>query len=198
MTQSLSCILGMDSLLAVRLRAFILQLLKKAGVPNQLVPRNLVYDYPTISSLADYITGAISSLHSDPTSADAPSIASRVSALVDRYTSNLNERTWDASEQGDGLEYVVITGTTGSLGSFLLDQLLRRASVARVYCLNRKSDEDTVDRQLHGFRDKGIDTTLLEEANGKRAFFYDVDLSLPDLGLAKEDYEKVSVDFEKP
>lgn len=182
----------MDSLLAVRLRSYILQLAQKAhptSKPN--VPKNIVYDKPTINALVDYVLTSSSS-DSSTEEADVPT---RVRSAVDRHTIGLAPRSIapDASKYEDGFEYVLATGTTGSLGSFLVDQLLDRPSVRRIYCLNRKGESDTRKRQLAGFKDRGLSPEKLEKALEDRVALYDVDYSQPRLGLSDEDYEEVNL-----
>lgn len=86
-----------------------------------------------------------------------------------------------------------MTGATGSLGSFLVDQLLSRPSVKRIYCLNRKTEQEATSRQLEAFLERGLDVSKLEAALGSRVLVHAVDLSRKDLGLSDADYEAVSV-----
>ena len=189
----------MDSLLAVRLRTFIVQLLQKASKSYaDSTPRNVIYDHPSISALAKYILSAISSNspdHASHATGDPESgIKARVQTLVERYTFDLPPRNVDHAPnvEDDGSEFIIVTGTTGSLGSFILDQLLDRPSVKRIYCFNRKTNADTVQRQLGGFRSRGLDIGKLERELGERVVLHDIDLSHPKLGLADNEYNEVS------
>ena len=91
----------------------------------------------------------------------------------------------------DSSMYVVLTGTTGSLGSSLLDELLDCPNVKRVYCLIRSLGEDTTARQLTNFKERGLDVEKLKSAIGSRVYIHDVDFGRPDLGLSPADYEEV-------
>jgi len=182
---------GMDSLLAVRLRTYVVQLLQKARPSSPPpVPKNIVYDHPSISSLAQFILSSLSS--SEPQSKE-DDVKTRVRSSVERFTAGFVPRivTSNSKDHNDGEEYVVVTGTTGSLGTFLLDQLLDRPSVKRVYCFNRKGNVDTTERQLSGFEDRGLNPAKLQRVLGDRVVLYDVDLSQPRLGLSQVDYEEV-------
>jgi len=182
----------MDSLLAVRLRSFIVHLLEKAQPDSSSnVPKNIVYDYPSIGGLVNFILSKLSTTDAYNTAED--DVNTRVRRSVERFTTGLAPRSIgpNASKYEDGYEYVVVTGTTGSLGSFLVDQLLDRPTVKRVYCFNRKTSADTTERQLAGFEDRGLDPEKLRKALGDRVFMYDVDLSQPRLGLSDADYEEV-------
>ncbi|KAL0580015.1 hypothetical protein V5O48_002018 [Marasmius crinis-equi] len=56
---------------------------------------------------------------------------------------------------------VVLTGTTGKLGSMLLADLISDQSVSTVYALNRDHKHPLTMRQREAFREKGIDEKLL-------------------------------------
>ncbi len=58
-------------------------------------------------------------------------------------------------------DVVLITGTTGNLGSHLLEHLLNDQTVVKVYALNRVSS-DKVDRQRQAFRRYGIPDSYLD------------------------------------
>ena len=154
--------------MAVRLRAFIVQLLREATPESTtLIPRNAVYDHPSIAALTDYVLNRISAPEVSQTEEDDAKY--RVRRTVERYTSGLAPRS--VSPDADNLEedeYVVITGTTGSLGVFLLDQLLDRPTVKRIYCFNRKLDLNTTQRQLNAFEERGLDRSKLQAALGDR------------------------------
>lgn len=49
---------------------------------------------------------------------------------------------------------VILTGSIGSLGYYLLYQLLENPLVSRVYCLNRSQDSE--ERQRHSSRERGL------------------------------------------
>ncbi|KAI0681684.1 male sterility protein-domain-containing protein [Cerioporus squamosus] len=92
---------------------------------------------------------------------------------------------------GHGLETVLVTGTTGRLGSHLLAQLLERMDVARVYALNRGapgSEESLEKRNRAAFRQWGLDESLLDSG---RVSFHPADLSKPNFDLGEPLYEEM-------
>jgi len=187
---------GMDSLQATRLRRYIVRLLEKAKPSSPpRVPKNVVYDHPSIGDLVNFILSKLSSAETEANAAE--DVKTRVRRSVERFTVGLGPRPhveMGAAKDGNGYEYVVVTGTTGSLGSFVLDQLIDRPSMKRVYCFNRKSGANTTERQLAAFKDRGLDPAKLKDALGDRVTMYDVDLSLPHLGLSGIDYEEIRSD----
>jgi len=72
---------------------------------------------------------------------------------------------------------VIVTGTTGSLGTYLLLSLLQEPCVGRVYCLNR--GQDARDRQERTFDSIGAG----ENINHPKMTFLQVDLSQERFGL---------------
>lgn len=90
-----------------------------------------------------------------------------------------------------GSHVVVLTGSTGGLGSYLLASLLQRADVSVVYAFNRPSKTAASSiqrRQESGFEDRGLDVTLLQS---EKLVYVETDTSHDGLGLDKQLYEKV-------
>ncbi|KAL4748747.1 hypothetical protein BDW72DRAFT_214572 [Aspergillus terricola var. indicus] len=76
---------------------------------------------------------------------------------------------------------VVLTGSTGTLGAYLLHTLLHTPSVSHVYCLNRSSNSISAQRRKSSLYH--LDMPLDDES---RVTFWKADLSRPDLGLDPE------------
>ncbi|KAL1660005.1 hypothetical protein GGF50DRAFT_130616 [Schizophyllum commune] len=56
---------------------------------------------------------------------------------------------------------VLLTGSTGNLGTYLLIDLLHDPRVNRVYTLDRAGKNAAIERQLASFADKGLDPIIL-------------------------------------
>lgn len=179
--------LGMDSLLAVRVRSSLLPLVKASPMPSLNLPRNIIYTYPTIRSLAAFLSANL-----DPSSeTQTISEHDKVYNTIKKYSQGfVPSAPRDITRQFEPGSVVAVTGTTGSVGSFLVAQLLQDPSVRMVYCLNRKSSKDTATRQKEAFNDRGLDLSLFDNMPHRLRFF-DVDLSNPKLGLSEADYEEV-------
>ena len=85
---------------------------------------------------------------------------------------------------------VLLTGSTGNLGSQVLDQLLRHPDISKVYALNRPSSASISDRHLDRFRDKGLDTSVL---SSNKLVYLESDISQDRLGLSESAYNEVTV-----
>lgn len=190
----------MDSILAARLRAFLVSLLKNSSPPGlATVPINIIYDQPTISAMTDFV---LFSIQPQPTGAKPPAepdIRNRVRECVSRHTIDFTKnRTIKLSRKEKTGSCIVLSGTTGSLGSFLMDTLLNEPKVDRLFCLNRKADTSASSRQLASFCERGLCTSKLRAAiqEGK-IIFMDVDLADRKLGLNDAEYNAVSFSHEQ-
>lgn len=141
--------LGLDSLQAME----IIKLLK-SGVRSaeknadiSWISMKYVYQHPTIAELAHAITLA-SSQGSNGIStdqADADLLKRRVEKMnqvLEKYTKDLPPRPSHTDGQPDTTvkSHVILTGSTGSLGTQLLLKLLSDPTVAWVTCLDRSAD----------------------------------------------------------
>ena len=80
---------------------------------------------------------------------------------------------------------VVLTGSTGGLGTYLLATLLESKNVAHVYCLNRSANISARQKDLLSIQ--GLPSTL----PASRVTFLHSSLAHEDLGLCYEDYSKL-------
>jgi len=116
--------------------------------------------------------------------------------MVEKYSVGFEYSARDASAttvnggtRGDHV--VVLTGSTGGLGSYLLASLLQREDVSVVYAFNRPSRGAAFSiqrRQKSSFEDRGLDATLLQS---EKLVYVETDTSHDVLGLDRELYQKV-------
>ncbi|KAK9414371.1 putative Carrier domain-containing protein [Seiridium unicorne] len=144
---------GMDSLQATRLRRLLVASVRATHLeygaeanyilPADEIANDFVYLHPSISALAEVLVPQGSKTNG------ALSDAQIVENLVAKYTN-------EAKHNHDDKSVVALTGTTGSLGSFLLERLLMDDSVGHIICLNRPSSEDPIERQKRAMRVREI------------------------------------------
>jgi thioester reductase-like protein len=99
-----------------------------------------------------------------------------------------NKKALPEVRSGATKERVVVTGTTGALGSYLLAMLLESNNVEIVWALNRKSKEGLLARQKASFEDKMLDAGLL---GSSKLVMLEGDLEDARLGLKEDVYQKV-------
>ncbi|KIR43110.1 L-aminoadipate-semialdehyde dehydrogenase [Cryptococcus deuterogattii 99/473] len=177
---------GVDSLQATRVRNVIT---KSLELGDAKIGQNIVYEYPSISQLADYLL----EVKSGKTGQNGPEKDYKTMwEMVERYTAQLikedsSAAASDVSSNGHFSHVIVLTGATGSLGAHILDQLVRRPDVSKVVCLSRaKSHEDSLLR-VQGSLSQRL-RTLTPECESK-IVSYAADVNRPDLGLSAEEYE---------
>ena len=147
------------------------------------INQNVVFSYPTIKQLAVHIAQLVSGDEAGPTSATAA-----IEQMVEKYSAGLTEVR--KSADAPGAPVVLLTGSTGGLGSYMLRELLRDERVERVYAYNRPSRgaDKIEERQENAFRDKGFEVELLES---HKLVYLQGDSALPQLGLSDDIYEQV-------
>lgn len=87
----------------------------------------------------------------------------RVSQVVREYTRDFpSVRGLTIATRVQHGDVVLITGTTGSLGCYLLATLLSSPDIRRVYALNRRSRHGLKDRQRNALTERGLDGGIVE------------------------------------
>lgn len=115
-----------------------------------------------------------------------------IRSLTDKYTYKWTDRKISLEVCNNPTkERVVVTGTTGALGSYILAALLENDNVETVWALNRKSTETLIKRQQAAFEDKMLDLSLLYSI---KLVMLEVDLEDAKLGLRENAYQEVSTD----
>jgi thioester reductase-like protein len=80
---------------------------------------------------------------------------------------------------------VVLTGSTGSLGTYLLHDLIKTPTIAKVYCLNRSDAA----HPKKSFSEKGLNVSPDEWA---KIEFLQASVGEPQLDLERAKYEEIS------
>ncbi|KAI1332858.1 putative NRPS-like enzyme [Xylariaceae sp. FL0255] len=91
-----------------------------------------------------------------------------------------------ASSNGTGAINVVLTGSTGTVGTYILHALLNRAGIGHIFCLNRGTDGGR-SAQVARFEAAGLMKVKLDD----RVTFLHSDLAQPSLGLDEAVYQEI-------
>ncbi|KAI9170598.1 Non-canonical non-ribosomal peptide synthetase FUB8 [Paramyrothecium foliicola] len=175
---------GIDSLKVVSLTNILQASLRKTELPfdPNTVASRVIYANPTPNLLANYLHSV---LHQDGT--HAPLLhdgTEQMTKMLEKYTRDLPPVNHSRPQPTQNAQAVLITGTTGSLGAYLLDQLVQSNSVIKVFALNRGGDGG-LSRQPAISAARGLGT------NFSKVEFLGCDLSLPDLGLGQALYDRL-------
>ncbi|KAK5994515.1 Non-canonical non-ribosomal peptide synthetase FUB8 [Cladobotryum mycophilum] len=173
---------GVDSLQVINLAKALQSGLKAAGVAgdhNTMAPR-VIYANPTVKDLAGYLYSKITGESSE----DASSQTSALAEIVSKYTADLPAPNKSQSPPNDEGQTILLTGTTGSLGAYMLDILVSNPRVSKIVALNRGQDGGK-SRQPATNASRGLTTDF------SKVDFVGVDLSQPQLGLDQSKYNEL-------
>ena len=167
--------LGMDSLQVIQTARYLKAGLRKAGMKADEVAPSFIYTNPTILKLVS----AIETLKQGPRKAEETNEQTRLElmeAMMTKYSSFPGH---------DGPRVLVLTGSTGALGSYLLEAFLAIESISRIYCLNRALDPEQRQRNVNSSR--GLRTSWDQD----RVTFLTSDFVKDNLGLEHEMYQEI-------
>lgn len=184
--------LGLDSLTAFILLVRIKAALREHGVRDDQLERvnpKLLYSTMTIRRMAS----ALSTLLDESSRDKSLEQTSDFEDLLKKYTPEVKaiaERDHTAQPdatkpEGEKAQTVLLTGSTGSLGSYILASLLAQPSVESIICLNRGSPSTARAKQVASLEARGLPP--LPSAKEGRVSFVQVNLSQPNLGLSSLD-----------
>lgn len=140
---------GVDSLQVLGLSSALSHAMPKVkGAPGNAIKSGTVYGNPTIKSLTQTIHAVI---NGEGSTGSSVSREQKIADTVDKYCANLPSPIEHNPRQQK--HAVILTGSTGSLGNYLLEYLIAAPNVARVYCLNRSDAEG---RQKQTFEERGV------------------------------------------
>ncbi|OJJ46414.1 hypothetical protein ASPZODRAFT_16181 [Penicilliopsis zonata CBS 506.65] len=165
--------LGMDSLQTLQLSATIRS---KLGIS---ITANDIYRNPSVTLLARHIYRQASG------PVDIESRTQAITRVLQHYEEQIDQLASNTPtnvvhpKTPPTVQVVVLTGSTGTVGSFLLDQLLKKTDVSHVYCLNRAQDSGLLQVSRNRERD------LPDSFPSNRVTFLTADLTEPSLGLDK-------------
>ncbi|RDW76106.1 hypothetical protein BP5796_06927 [Coleophoma crateriformis] len=177
-------IAGMDSLTAFSLVRKLRYALGSENISRELMA-NDVYNNPTIQSLAEFIFSTTESNEADEPRRTKEKNIQQMQSLIDKYTVGLPVPVPGTLPQTLENGYaVVLTGSTGSLGSYILDDLLSLEHVSHIYCLNRAVDGK--EKQTENSRRRNLRTNW-----GDKVRFWHADLSKRQFGLSEAQYQEL-------
>ncbi|KAK5991526.1 Non-canonical non-ribosomal peptide synthetase ascB [Cladobotryum mycophilum] len=184
--------LGLDSLQALQIRRVLISAAAKTEAlkdvdATKLIPQEFIYVNPTVRQMAD----SLSKRSTSPADFGAGA-AKEVEELIEKYSlqvSVVDEKKPSVSDNA----VVLLTGSSGSLGSHLLVQLAQTSHIKRIVCLTRKgaaskpAEGTQYDRSV--ISSKGIS---LSEEEWSKVSALEVDPTSDKLGLQESDYNNLN------
>lgn len=178
------------SLQATYIRNVIVQALRQPLSTSSLrLPSNFIYSNPTINALSSFIGSLFSPDDVTIGLTSESDVVAEMEAMVEKYSVDFPVHRGGGVDGANSVgEVVLLTGTTGRLGSHLLAQLLAKPSVTKVYALNRAAKGTISKRQRDSFTHWGLDEMLL---SSEKLVLADADFSKPDVGISEGLYDEV-------
>ena len=155
----------------------------KAGVIAS-IDQNTVYIYPTVNRLTDYLVDLFIGTEKVD---NVKSHVDEIEAMIAQYT-----KPWPTIQ---GITKpgttILLTGSTGNLGSHILEALLRDSRILRIYALNRpSSSSQPLDRHISRFDNNGLDKALL---TSEKLTLLEGDASQDNFGVESSAFNQVCV-----
>lgn len=171
--------LGIDSRLALSIRKSLSSYL------NQSVSIGVIFENPTISKLVTLFAKSPALKMSI-----ADSIFQTTNCIISKLESDMAgwPRQTIRNQPDSGLETVLLTGASGSLGTALLQELSASKKVVKIYALIRGPHQ--AEKLRSSFVSRGLDPTVL--AVGRKVEVLNFSMKDPLLGLDIETYYKMA------
>lgn len=167
---------GMDSLQTLRLSRAIRSRFRIPSISPAVIYRN-----PSVHLLAKQICCPLQHTTAGDVDIDR---TTAIASLVRQYEQKIDQAVAQSPAPPpltrEGLptsEVILLTGSTGTVGSFLLNQLLGNSRVSHIYCLNRARDSGSLQRARN--RQRGLPCDFPPD----RVTFLTADLAQDHLGL---------------
>jgi thioester reductase-like protein len=172
--------LGMDSLMAMRLIRAL-----RHGLGQADLSVTIIHNNPSVQQLTQYIVGGkVVNGNGDVRKAsEIQGLLVEYEQVIEKIPMQSHETDGAVDKSGKEGEVVILTGSTGSLGTHLLEALLENPTTSHVYCLNRRENA----QEIHETKAKAAGFRLGQHRG--RVSFLHAALGQPNLGLTEENYE---------
>ncbi|TGJ82530.1 hypothetical protein E0Z10_g6254 [Xylaria hypoxylon] len=177
---------GIDSMQVISASRLLRAGLESAGyqIDAETVATRVIYGNPTPERLAKYLLSRVRQGDvSTPSDEEGHEVES-MNALWQKYTKDLPKAKPGRPNPSDEGQVVILTGSTGMLGSYMLDQMIKSPAVKRIICLNRAEDGGKK-RQASAMRERGLAT------DDSKCTFLHADMSRFDFGLPRGTFNEL-------
>ncbi|KAF2725926.1 acetyl-CoA synthetase-like protein [Polychaeton citri CBS 116435] len=173
---------GMDSQGVLRLTRLMRAEMRAEHLKgaDQISPRT-VYSQRTVANLVEVLQGKDECNEAEP---KPESTQQDMLKMLESYLADIPESGGHSIPYTEPSEQVyLLTGSTGSLGSYLLDALLHRHPLAKIICVNRPGGDSS--RQSRIQRSRGLPDDL------SRVQFLECSMAEDHFGLDDESYQSL-------
>lgn len=146
---------------------------------DQILPQ-VIYQYPTVNALARYLCR---DSNEDSSAGACLSREQIMTSMIDKYTKELQSTSRPAKRPDPHNRTVVLTGSTGSLGNYTLQELIASPNVSKIYCMNRSAD--SAERNRKRFEERGATPDFA------KVTFLQTDFAKDNFNLPQEVYDEL-------
>lgn len=181
---------GLDSFATASLSSRLKAGLRAYGVSEEQLREigiKLLYTATTPQQMADKLASMFSGAASTQKNTTVE-MAAKYEAKVEELVKNFSQRNGTNGTESNGHSdgrVIAVTGTTGSLGTYILATLLARSDVSKVICLNRAADAK--EKQTKAMSSRGL-PDLQPAIEQGRVVFMRMDIGKPKLGLTDDEW----------
>ena len=129
----------------------------RASQAVQNVSQNFVFENPTLRDLSVAVSALVLGKALFPTQ-----VNTGITKMVEKYSTGLTRHFHTQPHSSVGA-VVLLTGSTGHVGSYILAALLAHPNISKIYTLNRPS-KLSYSRQKASFEERGLDCSLLDSS----------------------------------
>lgn len=181
---------GMDSLQVMRMARQLRGALQNPGIEPAVVYRNA-----SVDALAKHLKSNVAAAKEDSVTENLKQRRQVLKQVLQEYKDKIEElalaATKDASRSLSSSRphsTILLTGTTGYVGSYVLDQLLKHPSSPKMICVNRSTDA----LQVQMARNKRRDSALATDFPPERVRFLAADFAADKTwGLGDETFREL-------
>ncbi|KAJ5408352.1 hypothetical protein N7509_002235 [Penicillium cosmopolitanum] len=175
--------LGLDSLMTIQIAKALQKGIqeRRPETKNGTITSQTLYANPTVKKLVEVIINTL-----EGKSIDVIPRSEKIQNLVKKYTDDLPSDRVIPSNRLISPSSVILTGSTGSLGTYLLHDLLSKPAISKIYCLNRSDAES---RQKKSLAEKGL--LFNDDAWKNKVEFLQASFGEPRFGLEEAKYQEM-------
>jgi hypothetical protein len=174
--------IGFDSLHAVQLRNELSSIFPS-------IPLNFVYEYSSIDSMITELLSINEKIYVK-NNKDDPQHYILTETLIDKYINQMQKDLFsmEVIKKKNDKRIFLITGANGSLGSWMVLDLLKQKSVGKIYCLYRGQNKNRIIKE---FEQRHQTTDIFNENNNSVVLLHNMNLSDEFLGQDVKTYNQL-------
>ena len=176
---------GVDSVQTIQIYRCLRSGLQQNRVVVPAFAPSTIYTNPTASQLAAALRKLLNKVQTAE-DIDENKRLEEMNSMLNEYATSLPDaRVYSKNIRKSNPRVVLLTGSTGSFGSYLLEALVTCESIQKIYCLNRSVDPKR--RQIERSTSQGLST----QWDSERVVFLTGNLTEDCMGIERQQYTEL-------